>query len=182
MDEAVRVLRDQGAIVEDVDLPRHLGLSHLRARHHHRRGARHPSPGGDRDAGEVRLHDAPPLPARRLPDRRAVSLGRALPPQAAGRHARGHARLRPGDDAPTSGARRRPSRNRSRSSTSSARPRSACRSTSPASRRSPCAAASAATASARLPARRPAVRRGQRLRRRRRLRTRHAVAPAPPTL
>ena len=56
-------------------LPRHLGLSHLRARHHHRRGARHPSPGSDRDAGEVRLHDAPPLPARRLPHRRAVSLG-----------------------------------------------------------------------------------------------------------
>ena len=64
-------------------LPRHPGLSHLRPRHHHRRGARHPSPGGDRDAGEVRLHDAPALPARRLPDRRAVSLGGALPAQAA---------------------------------------------------------------------------------------------------
>ena len=56
-------------------LPRHPRLSHLRPRRDHRRGACDPPPGGDRDAGEVRLHDAPPLPARRLPHRRAISLG-----------------------------------------------------------------------------------------------------------
>ncbi len=66
-----------------------------------------------------------------------------------------------------------------RSSTSWASPRSACRSTSPASLPLPCTAASARRPAARLPARRPRLRRGQRLRRRRRLRTRHAVAFAP---
>ena len=69
-------------------LPRHPRLSHLRPRHHHGRGARDPSPGGDRDAGEVRLHDAPALPARRLPHRRAVSLRAALPPPAHATRAR----------------------------------------------------------------------------------------------
>ena len=127
-------------------LPRHPRLSHLRPRHHHRRGARHPSPGGDRDAGEVRLHDAPALPARRFPDAPSSTLGAALPPQAHARYPRGDARLRPRHDAPTTGARRKSSRSRSRSSTSSASPRSPCRSMSPASPRSRCAAASAATA------------------------------------
>ena len=83
MDEAVRVLRDLGADRRGRRLPRHLGLSHLRPRRDHGRGARHPSAGGDRDAGEVRLHDAPALPARRLHHRRAVPLGAALPAQAA---------------------------------------------------------------------------------------------------
>ena len=63
-------------------LPRHPRLSHLRPRRDHGRGACDPSPGGDRDAGEVRLHDAPALPARRVPHRRAVSLRVALPPPA----------------------------------------------------------------------------------------------------
>ena len=135
MDEAVRVLRDQGADRRGSRLPRHLGLSHLRARHHHRRGARHPSPGSDRDAGEVRLHDAPALPARRLHHRRAVPLG-ACASGASCRSTRAPpCAATTWSWRPTSGDRRRSSRSRRRSSTSSARPRSACRSTSPASRR-----------------------------------------------
>ena len=83
IDEAVRVLRDQGAIVEDVVFPDiwdyHIcGRVIITTEAHaiHRQDV-------IETPGEVRLHDAPPLPARRLPHGRAVSLGAALPPQAA---------------------------------------------------------------------------------------------------
>ena len=101
MEDAVGVLR-AGAIVEDVVFP-DIRDYHLRARHHHGRGARHPSPEViemPEKFGYI-ICDAPPLPARRFPDPPSSIFRRCstMLPQASGRHARRHARLRPGDGA-----------------------------------------------------------------------------------
>ncbi len=146
------------------DLPRHLRLSHLRPRHHHDRGACHPSPrrdrGGQKSSAPRRAgasSSAPSLSAEQYIS--ALRFRRKL--QQDTREAmRGYDLV---DDGQPVGDRRRSSRTRRRSSTSWARPSLSMPfnvTGQPAA--SVCCGFGGDGNAARLPARRPCLRRSQR--------------------